>query len=119
MPFEGYFSITTWNVDFAKGLDLRPEAATPENLLAVEHSSNVRRKNSGEEPIEEASALEVNGVKGNFFRAKYGENKSQIMMGWYTYRYYKNNAQKINITVICSKNDLQKSMQIIQSIKFQ
>ena len=114
---EILFSVRTWNVDWPKVADLSAELATPENLMAAENSRSLEQKNSGE--LEDASAMEVGGLKGNFFRGKQGDDKDRIMTGWYTYRYYQNHAQKINIVAIGPRSELPTYMQVIQSIAFQ
>jgi biopolymer transport protein ExbD len=114
--FDVNLSITTWDADFAKVLG-RKEFATPEDLLMHDHLANERAK-TNEDQVEEASYLELNGVRGSFFRATYGEDKNQIMAGWHTYRYYEGKAQRIDISIVCARSELQKAMMIIKSLKF-
>lgn len=116
LPFEVNLSITTWDVDFAKVTGLSPEASKPENLVMLDHLANEKAK-TNEAPIEEAGYLELNGIRGSFFRAQYGEDRKRI--GWVTYRYFNNKAQRITISVVCAGNELQKSMMIIKSLRFQ
>ena len=114
---EIVFSVRTWNVDWPKVTTLKPEVATPENLLSVENSMNLDQKKSGQ--LEDASVLEVGGIKGNFFRAPQAGDKDRIMAVWYTYRYYENHAQKINVVATGPRSELPTYMKVIQSITFQ
>lgn len=115
--FEVDLSVTTWDVDFAKLTGLRPEIATPENLIEAENNASEKLKNKAESPIEEAGFLEIDRLRGGFYRSKFGEDKNRLMTGWQTYRYFKNKAQLINISIVCGRDDLPQAMKIINSLK--
>lgn len=120
LPFEVNFHITTWDVDFTKITGLEPELATPENLLRHDHLYDEKAKTDGADPIiEEVKYLEIDGVRGSFYKSRHISDKRLVTAAWYTYRYYRNNAQKINFSVIAARSDLQEIMKILGSLKFQ
>jgi hypothetical protein len=112
---EGLFTVRTWNTDFPKVTGLSAAVATPEFLMSFEHSKDLSGKNSGE--IEDASVMEVDGVKGNFFQGLQGGDKNRVMAGWSTYRYYQNHAQRISIVFTGPRTELGTYMTIMQSIR--
>jgi hypothetical protein len=112
-PYEAEVSLTNWDKDFppeARGL-------SPEAMLALDYSGDERQKNNGTAPIEELSYLEIDGVKGEFFRAGEGEDKNRIWLHWHTFRYHKDKAQRLVIRVAGERNNLAKLTEIIHSAR--
>ena len=112
-PYEAEVSITNWDKDFP------PEAhgLSPEAMLALDYSADERQKNNGTAPIEELNYLEIDGVKGEFFRAGEGEDKNRIWLHWHTFRYHKDEAQRLVIKVSGERNNLEKLTAIIHSAR--
>ena len=112
-PYEADVSITNWDKDFP------PEAhwLSHEAMLASDYSADERQKNNGTAPIEELNYLEVDGVKGEFFRVGEGENKNRVWLHWHTFRYHNDKAQRLVITVSGERSNLEKLTEVIRSVR--
>jgi hypothetical protein len=106
-----YVFITNWDNDFP------PEAGgvSPDVMLEQSYIATERHKNSGE--IEELRYLELDGVKGVFFRAPNRQDKNRINLVWETVRYHKNKAQKLTISIYGGRSDLERLMRVINSVR--
>jgi hypothetical protein len=106
-----YVFVTNWDNDFP------PEAGggSPDNMLERSYKTTERHKTSGE--IDELRYLELNGVKGVFFRAPNHQDKNRINLVWETVRYHKNKAQKLSISIYGGRNDLERLMKVINSVR--
>jgi hypothetical protein len=104
--------VTNWDNKFP------PEAGgvSLDVMLEQSYAATERHKNSGE--IEELRYLELNGVKGVFFRAPNRQDKNRINLVWETVRYHKNKAQKLSISIYGGRSDLARLMKVINSVRF-
>jgi hypothetical protein len=114
-PSEVSISITIWDEGF-KVPDLKPELATPENLLAIDLMNDLK-----DTANIKAKYYEVDGVNGELVQRKWlSDQGNQTMFVWGTYRYYmKTKAQRIMVTVIAPTANPQVAMKIIDSLKFE
>lgn len=115
--FELTLTVTDWDADFAKVTTLKPEVATPENLVAIDLTGDLRNKSSQDGRVEEADFYTVDGIKGTLTRAKVADNR--IWLIWQTYRYFNNKAQRISVLASCPRTELQTASKIIDSLKIQ
>lgn len=107
-------TVTNWDKDFPPETGgLRPEA-----LLEQRYALTEREKSSGQAPIEELSYLELDGVKGIFFRATQFDDKNRIWLNWQTLRYHKDKAQQLSISVRGLRSDLDNLRTVIESVSF-
>ena len=113
---EVTISVTIWNEGF-KVPDLKPELATPENLLAIDLMADMKNTSGNRK----AEYYKVDGINGELVQRKWKTNKgNQTMFIWATYRYYlKTKAERIMITVIVPPTKPQNAMKIIDSLKFE
>ena len=112
--------ITTWNADFKTIIpDLKPELATPENLILIDIAGDTKNKNTPGSSVKESKSLQVGGVDGGFFLADSALDKKRFTVGWSTYRYFENRAQNIMLTITGRRDELQKALKIIESLKLQ
>lgn len=119
LRFDVNFFVTTWDADFAKVTGLSPEAATPENLLSRDHANDEMARAQGVPPIiEEVHYLELDNVRGSFYRTEHMADRRLIRASWYTFRYHNNKAQKINIVITGARTGQAEIMRILSSIKF-
>lgn len=107
-----YVFITNWDKDFP------PEAGggSPDNMLEQSYTTTERHKTSGE--VDELRYLELGGVRGLFVRSPHPQNQNRILLSWITYRYHRSKAQKLTISVYGGRNDLERLMKVISSVKF-
>jgi len=106
-------SVTNWD----KGFPAQARGLSPEAMLELDYAADERYKNDGTAPIEDLSYLEIDGVKGEFFRAGDREDKDKIWLNWHTFRYHKDKGQKLAITVFGERSNLEKLTEIIRSAK--
>jgi hypothetical protein len=111
--YEINVSVTNWD----KGFPPQAGGLSPEALLELDYSTDERYKNDGTAPIEELSYLEIDGVKGELFRAGDRDDKNRIWLNWHTFRHHKDKAQKLAITVFGERSNLEKLTEIIRSAK--
>lgn len=112
--------VTTWDADFKEVVpDLRADLATPEYMLLADLLGDMNNKKQPDSFVKEVRPLPLGSVKGGFFRAEYPPSENRFMAGWYTYRYFEGKAQRISLTVTGRKEELEKAMKIIQSLKIQ
>jgi hypothetical protein len=106
-----YVFVTNWDNDFP------PEAGggSPDVMLEQSYTATERHKNSGE--IEELRYLELDGVKGVFFRAPNRQDKNRINLVWETVRYHRSKAQKLTISIYGGRSDLERLMKVINSVR--
>ena len=112
-PYEAEVSITNWD----KGFPPEAHGLSPEAMLELDYSADERQKNNGTAPIEELSYLEIDGVKGDFFRAGEGADKTQVWLHWHTFRFHKDKAQRLVIKVSGERGNLEKLKEIIRSAR--
>lgn len=106
-------SVTNWD----KGFPAEARGLSPEALVELDYSADERHKKEGTEPIEELSYLEIDGMKGEFFRAGDHEDKNRVWLNWHTFRYHKDKAQRLAIRAFGQRSDLEKLTQIIHSAR--
>lgn len=122
LPDKVVFYVNTWEADWAK-VTGQKEDVTPEALLSAEYLTARARKESGEEPIEELTDLELSGVRGLYEVRGLGDtasghgNTGRVFLGWHTYRNYRGRPQEINIGVFGGRKDLDRLRKVIQSVK--
>jgi len=106
-----YVFVTNWDKDFP------PEAGggSTDTMLEQSYTTTERHKTSGE--IEEVRYLELDGVKGLFVRAPLPQDKNRISLAWVTYRYHRNKAQKLTISIYGGRSDLERLMKVINSVR--
>jgi hypothetical protein len=116
------FYVNTWDADWAKVTGQKKDV-TPEALLIAEYLTARERKESGKEPIEELTDLELGGVRGLYEvrgldeldRGRKGGER--VFLGWHAYRNYRGKPQEINIGVFGGRKDLDRLKKVIQSVK--
>jgi hypothetical protein len=111
--YEVNVSVTNWDNDFPAN----PVRLSPEAMLEMDYSADERYKNEGTAPIEELSYLEIDGVKGEFFRAVDRDDKNRIWLSWHTFRHHRDKAQRLAIRVYGERSNLEKLTQIVRSAK--
>jgi hypothetical protein len=117
---EADLNVTTWNADFKTLVpELKPELATPENFILMDLLGDSNNKNEADSFVKETKAMVVNGVNGAFFRADSPSGNNRFMIGWTTYRYYENKAQRISLVITGRKDEMEKALKIIKSLKLQ
>ncbi|HEY5073659.1 MAG TPA: hypothetical protein VII34_03110 [Pyrinomonadaceae bacterium] len=106
-----YVFVTNWDKDFP------PEAGggSTDNMLEQSYTTTERHKTSGE--VEELRYLELDGVKGLFVRGPLPQDKNRISLAWVTYRYHRNKAQKLTISIYGGRSDLERLMKVINSVR--
>jgi hypothetical protein len=111
LPLNVYVFITNWDNGFP------PEAGGvhPDVILEQSYTVTERDKKSGE--IEELRYLELDGVKGLFVRGPNRQDKNRISLVWVTYRYHRNKAQKLTISISGGRSDLERLMKVINSVR--
>lgn len=115
---EVSLTVTTWNNDWTEVIpDLRPDLATPENLLRIDVAAEVKNKNKPDSPVKDAKLLELDGVEGGYFRAEMPGDARRFMLGWFTYRYYQGKPQRVSLTVTGGKDELEQAEKIVQTLK--
>ena len=80
-----------------------------DEMLAADKSSA-----SGNPAYQDVRYLEINGVKGIYWR-----QGDDLNINWLTYRHYKDKAQMVGVHVNGSKNDLELLTNILMSIKIE
>ena len=63
--------------------------------------------------------MKINGINGSFFRGEDATDNRRFMRGWGTYRYFNGKPQNVNISITGNKEELEKALKIIQSLKLQ
>jgi hypothetical protein len=104
-------SITNWDNGFPAELG----GGSPEAILERRYAGTEANKKSGK--IEELTLLEVDGVKGIFFREPESLDKNRIQLYWSTYRYHKTKAQHLSILIHGVRSDSDALMKIISSAR--
>lgn len=117
--YEVELSVTTWDRDFTFIKELKPELATPENMLLMDLVAEEKNKNTPGSFVKEARQLEAGGVRGGFFRAEFPEIGRRFLSGWYTYRLFGGKGQRISLTVTSRESEPDKTMRIISSLRLQ
>lgn len=104
--------VTSWDKDFP------PEAGgvPPDAMLQESYIQTEREKSSGR--VEEVRYLELDGVKGVFYRAAPNpDDKNRIWLSWSTYRYHKGKAQELRILVQGVRIDAEQLMKVITTAR--
>lgn len=115
---EADLTVTTWNSDFKLIVpELRPDLATPEHFILIDLLGDIKHKNAPDSHVKEAKPMSVGGVDGGFFRADAPGNNKRFLAGWYTYRFFEGKAQRISLTITGRKDELEKALKIIESLK--
>jgi len=113
-------NVTAWNNELKEVVpDLKPELATPENMLLMDLLGDAKNKNTPGSPVKESKGMEIDSVSGGFFLADAPSDKTRFMLSWYTYRYFEGKPQRISLTVTGAKSEMEKAMKIIESLKIQ
>lgn len=81
-----------------------------EEMLAADYKSSA----SGNPAYQDVRYLEINGVKGVYWR-----QGDDLNINWLTYRHYKDKAQMVGVHLNGSKNDLELLTKILMSIKLE
>jgi hypothetical protein len=118
--FDFNLQVTQWNKDFSVVTEIKPEFATPEKLLMINHNADLKNMEKNDNPgaiYEEVSFLEIDGQKGSYFRVKYRDNGKKLI-GWQTYRYFNSIPQRISLDATCSDIECDSVLEIFKSIKF-
>lgn len=121
-PFalEVDLDVTTWNNDLKEVVpDIRPELATPEYLMLIDIMADERNSRTPGSPVKESKEMEIDGVRGGFFRADAPSDATRFILGWYAYRYFEGKPQRIGLTVSGAKTEMDKALKIIESLKLQ
>lgn len=112
--------VTVWNNELKEVIpDLKPELATPENMLLMDLMGDAKNKDTPGSFVKESKAMEIDGVSGGFFLADEPSDKTRFMLSWYAYRYFEGKPQRIGLTVTGAKTEMEKAMKIIESLKLQ
>lgn len=111
-------NVTIWDEGF-KVPDLKPELATPENMIALDLMGDMREVAASKNG--KAAYYKVDGINGTLVQKKWmSDKRDQMIFIWGTYRYYmKTKAERIVITVIVPKTKPQNAMKIINSLKIE
>jgi hypothetical protein len=111
LRLDVYVFVTNWDKDFP------PEAGggSTENMLERSYKTTEPSKTSGE--IDELRYLELDGVKGLLVRGPQPQDKNRISLNWVTYRYHRNKAQKLTISIHGGRSDLERLMKVIGSVR--
>jgi hypothetical protein len=106
-----YVFITNWDNGFP------PEAGGVSPDVILEQSYTVTERGKKISEIEELRYLELDGVKGLFMRGPMRQDKNRISLVWVTYRYHRNKAQKLTISIYGGRSDLERLMKVINSVR--
>lgn len=121
-PFalEVDLDVTTWNNDLKEVVpDIRPELATPEYLMLIDIMADERNSKTPGSPVKESKEMEIDGVRGGFFRGDAPTDATRFMLGWFTMRYFQGKPQRIGLTIRGAKTEMDKALKIIESLKLQ
>jgi hypothetical protein len=112
--------VNQWNKDFSVVTENKPEFATPENLMMIDYNADLKNMEKNDNPgviYEDVSLLEIDGLKGSYFRAKF-RNNGKKMTGRQTYRYFNSVPQRISLSSECSGVDCDTVLEIFKTLKF-
>lgn len=113
-------SVTIWNNELKEVIpDLKPELATPENLILIDIMADERNSKKPGSFVKESKAMDVDGVGGGFFRADAPADNTRFMLGWFTVRYHEGKPQRIGLTVTGAKTEMEKALKIIEFLRLQ
>jgi hypothetical protein len=111
---------TIWDQELAKVVpDLRPELATPENLMKADIEGDIRNKLQKDALVEEAGYYKINGITGGLTQGRVSGRDGAVMLIWSTYRYYKDKPQRVSMEIVIDRREIKSAMRIIDSLKLQ
>lgn len=110
-------SVTNWDKPFPQVVkDVKPEQATPENLLAVDLLAGMKNQQEENSRVEFANFYDVDGVGGGMTRFRDFSVKDHVIIVWQTYRYFKGQSQRITLTVTFLRPELENAEKIVNSL---
>lgn len=109
--------VTNWDKPFPQVVkDVKPEEATPQNLLAVNLLADMKNQQEENSRVEFANFYDVDGVGGGMTRFRDFSVKDQVIIVWQTYRYFKGQSQRITLTVTFLRPELENAEKIVNSL---
>ncbi len=119
---EGEFltsSSLTWTGPLKQSLEVSVQTGakdfpmSAEEMLEKDYEIDQGLKREGKIPIEDLRYLEIDGVKGEYFR----QDTQRLKLSWITYRHYNGKAQHLFVTLHGPQEGLDMLLKILNSTK--